>query len=105
MKDLVEYIARALVDHPDAVEVTETTTGGRSMLTLKVEATDMGRVIGKQGRIAQAIRTLLKVAAVRGDLPDRQPTLVIAALDGTVEAMTSDAPPDIDEDEDEPAGI
>ena len=106
MKDLVEYIAKTLVDHPDAVVVTESSTGGRTVFTLQVEPGDMGRVIGKQGRIAQAMRTLLKVAAARADLPDRQPSLVISAL-GEGDATEEPAPPG-DEDEhedDEPAGI
>ena len=93
MKELVEYIAKSLVDHPDTVEVIEATSGGRTVLTLKVEAADMGRVIGKQGRIAQAMRTLLKVAAARADLPDRQPSLVISSLDAgaqPVEAASSE---------------
>lgn len=104
MKDLVEYIAKSLVDHPDTVEVTESTTGGRMVLTLKVEAADMGRVIGKQGRIAQAMRTILKVAAARGDLPDRQPSLIIAPLNGDSEPEPHTSESD-DVTEDEPAGI
>ena len=65
MKELVEYIARSIVDHPDQVTVIETRTPGRVALTLKVAPEDVGKVIGKQGRIIQAIRTLLKVAAVK----------------------------------------
>lgn len=104
MRELVEYIARSLVDHPDTVVVTESTDGGRTLLTLKVEAADMGRVIGKQGRIAQAMRTLLKVAAARADLPDRQPSLIISSLE---EDGDGDTPPGAEDraDEDEPAGV
>ena len=65
MKDLLEYIARRLVDHPDQVEV-DVLDGDRSVvLELRVDPDDMGRVIGRQGRVAQALRTLVKVAAVR----------------------------------------
>jgi uncharacterized protein len=65
MKDLVEYIAKSLVDHPEEVEVHESGNGGRIRLELKVNAEDMGRVIGKSGRVANSIRTLLHVAAER----------------------------------------
>ena len=67
MKELVEVIAKALVDHPDAVEV-RTVEGERStVLELKVAPEDMGKVIGKQGRIAKAIRTVVKAAATQSD--------------------------------------
>lgn len=65
MRDLVEYIARALVDNPEDVQVTEEQQGDRLVLHLLVAEPDMGKVIGKQGRIANAMRTLLKVAAIR----------------------------------------
>ena len=65
MKDFIEYIAKSLVDHPDEVEVRESGSGGRVRLELKVNAEDMGRVIGKSGRVANSIRTLLRVAAER----------------------------------------
>ena len=65
MKDLIEYIAKSLVDHPDEVEVRESGSGSRIRLELKVNADDMGRVIGKSGRVANSIRTLLRVAAER----------------------------------------
>ncbi len=65
MKELIEYVARALVDDPDQVRVTEEQDGDRIVLHLEVAEPDMGKVIGKQGRIAQAMRTLLKVAAVK----------------------------------------
>jgi predicted RNA-binding protein YlqC (UPF0109 family) len=65
MKDLIEYIARSLVEHPEAVEVKESRSGGRVKIELRVAKDDMGRVIGKSGRVANAIRTLLRVAAER----------------------------------------
>ena len=67
MKELVEVIAKALVNNPDAVVVTETETERETVLTLTVDPADMGKVIGKQGRIAKAIRTVLKAEAVRED--------------------------------------
>ncbi|MFD1394682.1 KH domain-containing protein [Kroppenstedtia eburnea] len=65
MKELVEVIARALVDHPDAVRVRETEDEDRLVLQISVAPEDMGKVIGKQGRIAKAIRTVVGAAAVR----------------------------------------
>ena len=65
MKELVEVIAKALVKDPDAVVVAETVKGNEVELTLSVAPSDMGKVIGKQGRIAKAIRTVLKVAATK----------------------------------------
>ena len=67
MKELIEYMARAIVDNPDDVEVTEEDGGDHTIYRLKVAEEDMGRVIGKQGRIANAMRALLKVAAIRRD--------------------------------------
>jgi predicted RNA-binding protein YlqC (UPF0109 family) len=67
MKDFIEYIAKSLVDHPDEVEVRESGSGSRVRLELKVNAEDMGRVIGKSGRVANSIRTLLRVVAERDD--------------------------------------
>ena len=63
MKDLVEVIAKALVDHPDEVVVTETEKDNTTVVELRVSSTDMGKVIGKQGRIAKAIRSVVKAAA------------------------------------------
>ena len=63
MKALVEYIAKSLVENPDQVEVRETTNGNRVRIELSVAKEDMGRVIGKNGRVANSIRTLLRVAA------------------------------------------
>ncbi len=67
MKELVEVIAAALVDHPEAVVVTETATDRSIVLELKVDPEDMGKVIGKKGRIARAIRTVVKSAASKDD--------------------------------------
>jgi hypothetical protein len=65
MKELLEYLAKALVDNPDDVEI-EVIEGERSMiLQLKVNQEDIGKVIGKQGRIAQALRTIVKAAATK----------------------------------------
>jgi len=63
MKELIEFIAKSLVDHPDQVEVQEYGNGDRIRLELSVAADDMGRVIGKSGKIANSIRMLLRVAA------------------------------------------
>jgi predicted RNA-binding protein YlqC (UPF0109 family) len=65
MKELVELVAKAIVAHPDQVEVNEEDTGEQVVLRLRVAEEDMGRIIGKQGRIANALRTLLRVAAAR----------------------------------------
>lgn len=67
MKELVEVIAKALVDNPDEVVVTETEKGEETLIELKVAAADMGKVIGKQGRIAKAIRSVVKAAASKED--------------------------------------
>lgn len=67
MKDLIEYIAQALVDKPDEVKVTEADDRGRIIIHLEVAEDDYGKVIGKGGRIAQSMRSLLKVAAVRSE--------------------------------------
>lgn len=65
MKELVEVIAKELVDNPDEVVVTEKTEGRTSVIELHVAASDMGKVIGKQGRIAKSIRSVVKAAASR----------------------------------------
>ena len=67
MKELVEVLAQALVDHPEEVEVAETETENSIILELHVAPDDMGKVIGKQGRIAKAIRTVVKAAAYNTD--------------------------------------
>ncbi len=65
MRELVEVIAKALVDDPDAVSVNEIVGQQSIVLELKVAADDMGKVIGRQGRIAKAIRTVVKAAATK----------------------------------------
>ena len=65
MKGLLEVIAKSLVDNPDEVVVTEKETEKGLVLELKVAPSDMGKVIGKQGRIAKAIRSVVKAAASR----------------------------------------
>lgn len=66
MKELVTFLARSLVDHPDEVRVSQV-EGERSLiLELRVAPSDMGKVIGRQGRIAKSIRTVVKAAAPRG---------------------------------------
>lgn len=67
MKELVEVIAKALVDNPDEVVVTEKEEGKNVTVELHVAASDMGKVIGKQGRIAKTIRTLVKAASSKDD--------------------------------------
>ena len=63
MKELVEVVAKALVDNPDEVVVTEKAEGKTTVIELHVAASDMGKVIGKQGRIAKAIRSVVKAAS------------------------------------------
>jgi hypothetical protein len=65
MKDLIEYIAKALVDAPDAVEVSEFGDEEASIIKLKVQKEDLGKVIGKKGRTAKAMRTVLGAAALK----------------------------------------
>jgi predicted RNA-binding protein YlqC (UPF0109 family) len=65
MKELVEYIAKAIVSTPDEVKVTEENDEDRIVIKLEVAADDKGRVIGRQGRVAEAMRTLLRVAATK----------------------------------------
>ena len=64
MKELLIHIAKNLVDEPELVDVTEEEVDGAVILRLKVGPNDMGKVIGKQGRIARSIRTLVKAAAI-----------------------------------------
>ena len=63
MNDLVQYLAKALVRNPDAVEIKESSNDGAQVLELKVAKEDLGRIIGRQGRTAKSIRTLLNAAA------------------------------------------
>jgi predicted RNA-binding protein YlqC (UPF0109 family) len=65
MKELVEFMAKSLVDNPDAVTVNEVNGEQSIILELRVAPEDMGKIIGKQGRIAKAIRTVIKAAAVK----------------------------------------
>ncbi len=67
MKELVEVLAKALVDHPEEVSVIETDKDNVTVIELRVASSDMGKVIGKQGRIAKAIRSLVKAAASKDD--------------------------------------
>ena len=67
MKELVETIAKALVEHPDEVVVTEREENDTVIVELKVASSDMGKVIGKQGRIAKAIRAVVKAASTKND--------------------------------------
>jgi predicted RNA-binding protein YlqC (UPF0109 family) len=67
MKDLVQYLTKALVNNPEAVEVTETTGDDGSTLKIRVAKEDLGRIIGKQGRTAKSIRTLVNAAALRSN--------------------------------------
>ena len=65
MKELITYIVRALVDNPDQVEVTEVEGQSTSVIELKVAKEDLGKVIGKQGRTARAMRTILSAASTK----------------------------------------
>ena len=67
MKELVEVIARSLVENPDEVVVTETESGEDLLIELKVAPSDMGKIIGRQGRIAKAIRSVVKAASSKSD--------------------------------------
>lgn len=65
MKELLAYVAKSLVDNPEAVQVTETDCDGEVVLALRVASEDMGKVIGRNGRIAKEIRTLVRSLAQR----------------------------------------
>ena len=67
MKDLVEVIAKSLVDYPDEVVVTETEDQDSVLVELRVASSDMGKVIGRQGRIAKALRIVVKAASSKSD--------------------------------------
>ena len=68
MVELIEYIAKSLVDDPSSVDVTMTENDNSIDITLKVASNDMGKVIGKQGRIAKAIRAILKAVSLKEDV-------------------------------------
>ena len=72
MVELVKYIAQSLVEKPEAVDVREVETEDSIVVELRVDSDDMGKVIGKQGRIAKSIRTLVKAATIK----DEKPTFV-----------------------------
>lgn len=65
MKDLIKFMAQALVDHPEQVEVSEVTGEQTSVIELRVAKEDLGKVIGKQGRTAKAMRTILSAASAK----------------------------------------
>jgi len=65
VKELIEYIARSLVDDPEQVQVQQERSAGKNRIELRVAKEDMGRVIGKSGRVANSMRVLLRVAAAR----------------------------------------
>ena len=67
MKELVEHIARTIASHPDDVRVTEEEEDGEILIKLEVHPDDKGKVIGRQGRVAQAMRVLIRVAAVKDE--------------------------------------
>ena len=69
MLNLVQFIAKSLVEHPDEVDVREIENADNIVIELRVAEGDMGKVIGKQGRIAKAIRTVVKAATVKGGKP------------------------------------
>lgn len=68
MVELVEYIAKSLVDHPESVEVTTLQENDSFNILLKVSSDDMGKIIGKQGRIAKAIRSILKAVSLKENI-------------------------------------
>ena len=78
MKELVEVIAKALVDNPEEVVVSESLKGDDTLIELKVAPVDMGKVIGKQGRIAKAIRSVVKAAASKEDKKASKKRRVVA---------------------------
>ncbi|MCL1795998.1 MAG: KH domain-containing protein [Clostridia bacterium] len=69
MVELVTYIAKSLVDHPEQVDVREVVEADAIVIELRVSPEDMGKVIGKQGRIAKAIRAIVKAATLKDDKP------------------------------------
>ncbi len=87
MKELVEILAKALVDNPDQVVVEEKTAGKYTTVSLQVAPEDMGKVIGKQGRIAKAIRALVKAASSKENI---KTDLEIVDRDGAPEKAQKD---------------
>ena len=69
MEELVRYIASTLVDHPEQVSVNEIQSDGETILELRVAPEDTGKVIGRQGRIAKSIRSVVKAATARSEKP------------------------------------
>ena len=65
MKELIEFLAKSITTNPDAVVVTEEASDGRVVIRLEVSPEDKGKVIGRQGRVAQSMRLLLRIAAVK----------------------------------------
>lgn len=100
MKDMVEFVAKSLVHDPEAVTVLEEGVSGRRVITLKVAQDDMGRVIGKDGRIAQAMRVLLKVSAAQKD-GGGQPLLVIGGTGEEGQAVPDNEDANIPEEPEE----
>ena len=68
MKELLYYIVRQIVDHPDAVSINEVTRDDTLVLELSVDPSDMGKVIGRQGKITKSIRSIVKAAAIRENI-------------------------------------
>ena len=68
MKELLYYIVRQIVDHPDAVSINQVTRDDTLVLELSVDPSDMGKVIGRQGKIAKSIRSIVKAAAIRENI-------------------------------------
>jgi predicted RNA-binding protein YlqC (UPF0109 family) len=64
-RELVEYVARSLIDHPEEMEITEIDEDGVTVYRLHVSPRDIGKVIGRRGRVARSLRTLLKVSAIQ----------------------------------------
>jgi predicted RNA-binding protein YlqC (UPF0109 family) len=64
-RELIDYVARSLIDHPDEMELTEIDEDGLTVYQLHVAPRDIGKVIGRRGRVARSIRTLLKVASIQ----------------------------------------
>jgi uncharacterized protein len=68
MKELVEYIAKSIVNYPDQVKVSEETNGNKVLIKVEVNPEDKGRMIGKEGKVAEAIRSLLRVVATKNQI-------------------------------------